>query len=85
MNILRQTTKEMWDEMRTKCYNTGYAFYHLVGGKGIKICDEWYRYDLFHEWCVKNEVGENTTIDRIDKTKNYCPDNVVQKRAIGVG
>ena len=46
------------------------------GGKGIRVCQEWLdNPELFEEWSLENGYEDNLTIDRIDSTKDYCPDN----------
>lgn len=43
--------------------------------KGLTICDEWGDYWSFHEWAMANGYADNLTLDRIDNTKGYSPDN----------
>ena len=65
----------IWKGMRQRCNNpkaTGFAYY---GGKGIKVCDEWNKFFNFAAWSLLNGYNEELTIDRIDITKDYCPNN----------
>ncbi len=50
--------------------------YSYYGGKGIKLCHQW-RNDLlsFHRWANINGYSDELTIDRIDGSKDYSPDN----------
>jgi hypothetical protein len=43
--------------------------------KGVKVCDEWKDYFVFKEWALNNGYKESLTIDRIDNSKGYYPDN----------
>ncbi len=44
--------------------------------KDIKMCDEWYHdYEKFKEWALNNGYSDELTLDRIDNTKGYCPEN----------
>lgn len=65
----------IWRHMRDRCYNPNNAWFHLYGGKGITICDEWSDYHTFKKWALANGYADNLSIDRIDGNKGYCPDN----------
>lgn len=79
------STKSKWKNQRIckiyrgmvqRCYNPKDKNYKTYGGKGIKICDDWFNNSsLFEEWALKNGYADNLTIDRIDSNKNYCPEN----------
>ena len=71
----------MWCNMKQRCYNTNMRDYHLYGGRGIKICDEWKDdFSAFRKWAYENgydpdaKRGENT-LDRIDVNGDYEPSN----------
>ena len=68
--------KEIFDGMKQRCYNKNNKSYRWYGAKGIKICDEWMNNPtLFEEWSIKNGYSYELTIDRIDSSKDYSPDN----------
>lgn len=56
----------------TKPNNKNYDYY---GGRGIKVCDEWLKYENFKEWALNNGYDDTLTIDRIDNNGNYEPSN----------
>ena len=65
--------------MKQRCYNKKNPKYSIYGGKGISICEEWLNHkngflNFFH-WAVGNGYTSNLTIDRIDYTRSYSPDN----------
>jgi hypothetical protein len=63
-------------KMRSRCYNKKCKDYYLYGEKGIKICDEWLVHvDVFCEWSLSNGYKDNLSIDRIDSSGNYEPNN----------
>lgn len=65
-----------WRAMRARCNNENNNRYHLYGGRGISVCDEWNdSFDKFREWALSNGYADNLTIDRIDPDGNYCPEN----------
>lgn len=64
--------------MKQRCYNPKNPKYYLYGERGIKICKEWNNdYDVFKLWSVSNGYIENNnlSIDRLDSSKDYCPNN----------
>lgn len=44
--------------------------------KGITMCEEWVNdFHAFEKWAIENGYKEGLTIDRIDNSKGYSPDN----------
>lgn len=44
--------------------------------KNITMCEEWQNdFMKFYEWAINNGYRDDLTIDRIDNTKGYSPDN----------
>lgn len=62
--------------MIARCENPNNKAYCHYGGVGIKVCDKW-RHDFseFREWSIKHGYTDGLTIDRIDNSKGYSPDN----------
>lgn len=66
----------IWTNMKTRCTNSNSPSYEYYGAKGISVCDEWFStYEIFRDWALANGYGEHLTIDRIDNSRGYCPDN----------
>ena len=66
----------IWNGMKTRCYHTCHDSYKNYGGRGIKICKEWYGdFEVFEEWAVLNGYNDTLSIDRIDNDGDYCPEN----------
>ena len=62
--------------MIERCYNPKDKSYCWYGGKGIKIYEEWVNHPkLFEKWALENGYEDYLTIDRIDSSKDYCPEN----------
>lgn len=64
-----------WINMRARCFSKKDEKYHIYGGRGITICEEWGEYTVFKEWAITNGYTDSLTIDRIDVNGNYCPSN----------
>ena len=66
-----------WLSMRRRCSPSCQAkdrksYYE----KGIAVCDEWANdFMAFYNWSVKHGYSDSLTIDRIDNSKGYSPDN----------
>ena len=65
----------IWYNMRNRCDNTENKEYSNYGGRGIKVCKEWYSFIAFRDWAIKNGYKDTLTIDRIDNSGDYCPEN----------
>lgn len=68
----------IYSGMKQRCYNPNNQHYSIYGGKGIKICDEWLNKNglqNFIEWSLNNGYEEHLTIDRINSSADYSPQN----------
>lgn len=65
----------IWSNMKTRCYNPKVKAYQHYGGRGIEVCKEWQKYDVFYRWAMSSGYQDNLTLDRIDSDENYCPEN----------
>lgn len=65
----------VWKQMINRCENPKNQSYQIYGGRGIKVCVEWYDFNLFYQWSIANGYKEGLTIERRDTNGNYCPEN----------
>lgn len=65
----------IWSNMIQRCSNPKNDAYPLYGAKGIKVCDEWKDFATFSNWATENDYADNLSIDRIDNSKGYAPEN----------
>lgn len=66
----------IWIGMKSRCYDKNKSCYRNYGGKGIKVCDLWKNdFVPFYNWAMENGYKKGLTIDRIDSTRDYCPEN----------
>lgn len=66
---------KVWRGMLERCYNKNSIAYKWYGLKGITVCEEWQKSKNFLDWALKNGYKKGLTIDRIDTSKGYSPDN----------
>lgn len=71
-----------WRSIKARCKNKKFPSYKRYGGRGIKICDRWLKYENFKEDMYKSYLEhaklygkDNTTIERINNDGNYCKEN----------
>ncbi len=68
-----------YSSMIHRCCDPSVANYHLYGGKGVTVCDEW-RSDFFEYALFMTTLGlfrgSKMQVDRIDNDGDYCPSNV---------
>ena len=62
----------VWRGMKERCVNPNHKNYNLYKGK---LCDDWYDFKKFEAWAIQHEFRDGLSIDRIDTSKGYSPDN----------
>ena len=65
----------IWKNIHTRCTNKNIANAKSYSGKNITFCDEWQSFESFKNWADLNGYSDNLSIDRIDNSKGYSPDN----------
>lgn len=72
--------------MIARCNDSNFKLFKYYGGRGIKVCDEWY--DFLTWWvyvrtlpnCPYDDTGQRVvrdfTLDRINNDGHYEPGNV---------
>ena len=78
----------IYDNMKRRCYSSSNPRFKDYGGRGITICREWSNREkakgnknatkgflAFQKWALANGYADNLTLDRIDNSKSYCPEN----------
>lgn len=65
---------ETWLGMRDRCKNKNNINYKNYGGRGIKVCKRWEKFENFYE-----DMGERPSkkhsLDRVNNNGNYEPSN----------
>ena len=62
-----------WEGMMARCYNENNKDFCLYGGRGISVCEPWHDPKSFAEDMSPRPDGR--TLDRIDNSRGYSPDN----------
>ena len=76
-----QRLHRVWRHMKERCYQKNCESYPRYGGRGITVCDEWKSdFTSFCKWALEHgydqeKAGHECTLDRIDNSKGYSPDN----------
>ena len=65
----------IWYGMKDRVVNENNNAYNYYGGRGIKLCEQWFDYINFYNWAINNGYQENLTIERKDTNGDYCPEN----------
>jgi hypothetical protein len=65
---------KVWNNFKTRCYNSNTLNYNRYGGRGITVCDKWLTFEGFLEDMGKRP-SRNHSLDRINNDGNYCKDN----------
>lgn len=72
----RRRLNGIYGNMLRRCYDERSENYQRYGGRGISVCDAWrYSFDSFAEWAYDNGYSKGLSIDRIDNSKGYTPEN----------
>lgn len=66
---------QIWNGMHQRTKNPNVERYANYGGRGIKVCQEWERFEPFLDWAFANGYQDDLTIDRIDVNGDYTPEN----------
>ena len=63
-----------WVRIKGRCYNPKNKKYPIYGGRGIKVCKRWMKYENFLK-----DMGDcpdpKLSLDRIDVNGDYCKKN----------
>lgn len=62
-----------WRGMFTRCYWRSDPYFDRYGGRGIKVCARWRRFENF--LADMGERPDGTCLDRIDNNGHYTPQN----------
>lgn len=64
-----------WASMKRRCDNPDELHKKYYKDKGIKYCDEWKKFENFSQWAFSNGYVDGYTIERLDNSRGYYPNN----------
>lgn len=68
--------KRLLRNMIDRCTNINNKSFQWYGNKGINVWGQWIKFPIkFIKWSLENNWKEGLTIDRIDSSKGYSPEN----------
>lgn len=62
-----------WSNMKRRCLNPQGT--EVQKYEGVTLCEEWMSFEPFMEWSMANGYSDQLTLDRIDASKGYSPEN----------
>lgn len=76
LSELLKDLRSEYNNMLTRCYHDYADSYNSHGGKGIGVCKEWLdSFDAFAIWALDHGYHKSLSLDRIDNSRDYGPDN----------
>lgn len=73
--LSKEAIYAVWCDMRHRCENPNHHGYKYYGGRGISVCEEWHKFEVFYAWAISSGYAKGLTIERKDVNDNYCPEN----------
>jgi len=71
--MYQTATYKSWEDMLRRCRNPQAHNYARYGGRGIRVCRRWLKFE--HFLADMGECPVRMTLDRIDNNGHYEPDN----------
>lgn len=66
----------IYSNIISRTENTNVPCYPYYGGRGIRLCKAWRdSFEVFADWARQNGYNGQLTIDRIDNSLGYSPEN----------
>lgn len=66
----------IWVGMKSRCYYDKHIDFKWYQSNGIIVCDEWkHSFESFYNWAISHGYSDELTLDRVDDSKGYEPDN----------
>lgn len=75
-NLCHTDLYRKYYQIKEECYNKNNIKYENFGGRGIKICNDWMKFENFYKWAIENGYSEQRkSICRKDLDGDFSPEN----------
>lgn len=64
----------VWNSMKNRCSNPKIASFKSYGGRGIKVCERWQKFENFYA-DMGDRPSDNHSIERRNNNSDYSPEN----------
>jgi len=65
---------EIWHGMKNRANGTGNQYSRIVY-KHVDLCSDWLSFEAFRDWAMANGYSDGLSIDRINNSEGYNPEN----------
>lgn len=73
-NMSKSPEFSIWAGILSRCNNPNSSSYMFYGGRGIRCCDRWIKFENFFE-DMGNRPSKEHSIERINLNGDYTPEN----------
>lgn len=76
--MARSKIYKSYINMKQRCSPQNNRYHKYYSDRGICVCDEWLGekgFEHFYLWAIEHGYSESLTLDRIDNSKGYSPNN----------
>lgn len=73
----KRSLYKVWQGIKTRCFNTNHPSYTTYGARGITMDPAWVNDFLAFEAHMGPKPNPGDTVERVDNSRGYFPDNVV--------
>lgn len=73
--LSKEAIYAVWSMMIQRCENANNKAYKDYGSRGISVCEEWHKFDVFYAWAISSGYSKGLTIERKNVNGDYCPEN----------
>ena len=73
--LSKEAIYAVWSMLIQRCENPNNEMYKHYGGRGISVCEEWHKFEVFYAWAISSGYAKGLTIERKNVDGDYCPEN----------
>lgn len=65
----------VWQSMKARTTKENCKAFKAYGAVGKTLCKDWFEYENFRDWAIRNGYEEGLSIDRVNNSFGYYPEN----------